>query len=118
MGFLTTITIYNDHLHDFEYDPKQFGKDILQGVEEAFYAGQSVTKNNIIVQPSRHADDNTLYLHWGNTVRTINPYSKEFEELITTNPELAMKKIKIAERLIKIAKQKIKESNELRNNKK
>jgi hypothetical protein len=107
MGYLTTITIYNDHLGEFKEDPKQFGEDILGLIDEAFHAGRAVSKNDIIVQPSRHADDTVIYLHWGNTVTNISPTCKENEELITRMPNVYIKKVKAAEKLFKWAKMRI-----------
>ena len=35
MGYLTTITVYNDNFHSFREDPKQFGKDKFRQSEYA-----------------------------------------------------------------------------------
>ena len=35
MGYLTTITIYNDALNDFKNDPRAFAIAIFEGIDEA-----------------------------------------------------------------------------------
>jgi hypothetical protein len=74
MGYLTTITFYNDAAHDLRQHPKE--------VSELIYNAQSGVQKNrgrnydpigsfanpVIIQRPRHADDTTLYLHAGNTV--------------------------------------------------
>lgn len=94
MGYLTTITIHNDALHAFEEDPKAFAEAIFKGIEEANRNRKEsdVTYKNyggyITVQPSRHADDETVYLHTGNTVFNMNPWCDDFKHLAKRNPEL------------------------------
>lgn len=60
------------------------------------------------MEPLRHADATTVYLHWGNGVHNINPYEPEFDELAKRNPELAKLMIKIAKDHLKFAEQRLK----------
>ncbi len=79
MGYLTTITVYNDAMGAFESDPKHFGERILEGISQANRAHKEVSVgfmgygNYISIQPSRHADAHTVYLHSGNTVFNLCP---------------------------------------------
>ena len=83
MGFLTTITFYNDAAHDLKEHPNV----VSQGIYDA-QAGVQLNRgydyfpvgshaNPVILQKPRHADDHTLYLHAGNTV--IDVYDADSE---------------------------------------
>lgn len=84
MGFLTTITIRNDALDIFQKYPKEFAEAIFKGINEANKSGKETDVgfknycNYIMVHPSRHADNETLYLHAGNGVSQIDVSSKRF----------------------------------------
>jgi len=118
MGSLTTITIYNDALHAFEEHPEEFAKAVFKGIVLAnrSHMEESVPfrgyANYIAVQPTRHADDHTLYLHMDNTVTELNPYSEGFRKLVEGNPGFAQKLIKEATRILKEANQKAKRIHE------
>ena len=115
MGFLTTITIHNDALGAFEKNPKAFGEAILKGIKEANYKREEVSvgfenyANYISVQVSRHADDETIYVHSGNTVLNLNPYGKEFETLLTRDIGIIQNYTDRAEFIVNAAKLKIKQ---------
>jgi hypothetical protein len=114
MGFLTTIVIHNDALGAFEKDPMLFGQTILDGINQANNIhretdmGFNGYANYISVHPSRHADDETVYLHSGNTVVNLNKYDKDFEELVAINPSLANDFVQRAQRILTNSKQCIK----------
>lgn len=114
MGYLTTITIRNDALHDFRKDPANFAEAIFKGIDEANMNYTEVSVgfagycNYISVQPSRHADDETVYVHSGNDVFNLNPYGQDFERLQERLPEILEKKIKVAKSIIDSAKKKLK----------
>lgn len=120
MGYLTTVMLRNDCAHNFREDPKQLGERILDGmdranrehksVDAAFVVGKGINCNPIEVQPSRHADDHQVYVHYGNTVFNINPWCEDFKELVGRNPDCAESFVKVAERMVKECKAKIKES--------
>ena len=110
MGYLTTITIYNDALGAFESDPENFGKRIFEGMELANRQYKEVSvgfngyANYISIQPSRHADAETIYLHSGNSVFNLCPYGKDFKELAERSPELAQEFVERAQRIVTDAK--------------
>lgn len=72
MGYLTTLTIYNDGVHMIKEDKKKFAEVIYEGIIEAH--DSPVTKgflnhgNLIHIQKSRHAEDHTMYVHMGNSL--------------------------------------------------
>lgn len=109
MGYLTTITIYNDALNSFEDNRLAFADAVMRGIEEANYAHKEVSvpclcyANAISVQPSRHADDLQTYVHYGNSVMNINPHSKDFKDLYDTMPEVAQQYVSVAETIVEQA---------------
>lgn len=78
MGYLTTITFRNDSYSEFENHPKKLVEEILKAlngiqINRGFdYFSIGSDANPVILQKPRHADDNTLYLHSGNTIVDIN----------------------------------------------
>ena len=116
MGYLTTFTIHNDALGAFEKNPKGFAEALFKGMQQASMEHKAVSvpfdsyANYITVEPSRHADDHTIFVHRGNTVVNLNPWNEDFKELVARNPEVALDYIKTAELLIKEAKLKAKEN--------
>lgn len=111
MGYLTTITVGNDRLHHFQEHPALFAETIFAAIDDAnrTYREQDRFGGYLSVQPSRHADDHTVYVHKGNCVFNINPYGKDFQELLARSPEIAESFVKCAESLVKDAKAAIKE---------
>ena len=80
MGYLTTLTIYNDGLDQIEKNPEQFVEKLLNAAKNT--SGPSILPvgsfgNLVKVQKTRHADDCTVYVHMGNTVCEMNAYSEE-----------------------------------------
>lgn len=120
MGHLTTIIIHNDAFHEFKEHPEQFGKAIIDGVYKAKLEDKQVNvgfngyANYISVEPSRHADDHTVYVHYGNTVFNLNPWNKDFEELVNQNIDTAEDFVKVAQCILNEAKKKIKTERKLR----
>ena len=114
MGYLTTITIHNDALHAFEKNPEKFGKAILEGIaranmdRKAADVGFDGYCNYITVEPSRHADDHTVFVHTGNTVFNLNPYNEDFRALLKRNPQVAADFVDVADGIVKMAKEKLK----------
>ncbi len=123
MGYLTTITIHNDAFHEFKEHPEQFGNAIIEGIHKAEYHHKEVDvgfnsyANYISVQPPRHADDHTLYIHYGNTVLNLNPWNADFKELVERSPDIAENFVNEAEWIVKEAKKKIKQEKERRREK-
>ena len=95
MGYLTTITIYNDALHVFEEHPKEFAEAIFDGIKTANRNRTAATVpffnhgNYMEVQSSRHADDFTVYVHTGNCVSNLNWYDEEFKSFAQSSPKIA-----------------------------
>lgn len=120
MGFLTHVTIYNDALHAFESNPEQFAKAIFSGLRQANHTNRATdvsfhTKNSgyggyICVEPSRHADDKTIFVHSGNSVFNLNPWNKDFQDLLERNPKYAAELVKVAESVLKQAKEALKKA--------
>jgi hypothetical protein len=85
MGYLTTITFYNDAAHDLHKHPKEVSKliyDAQNGVQKnrgRNYDPIGSHANPVIIQKPRHADDHTLYLHAGNTVIDVSEADSEWE---------------------------------------
>jgi len=109
MGYLTTITIHNDGLHELKQDREKFVQTIFDLMNEANDGHQEVNQGAISVQPSFHTDENQLYLHSGNCVTNINPYRQDFQELLKNNLQVAELFVRQAESLIKEAKRQIKQ---------
>lgn len=74
MGYLTTITFYNDAAYELREHPEEVSKGIYeaqlgeQRSQGYNYFPVGCHANPVIIQKPRHADDHTLYLHAGNTV--------------------------------------------------
>ena len=64
--------------------------------------------NYISVQPSRHVDDKTIYLHSGNCVVNLSPWNKDFEELAKKNPKWVKESLDEAQSIIDDARERLK----------
>jgi hypothetical protein len=109
MGYLTTITIYNDGCDQISKHPEEFAEKVSRaclGVytrEESHGSfGLGYHGNLVTVQKPRHADDETIYVHSGNTLMEMNPYSEYTVEVMKRNP-------KWTKGLLKMMKARIKE---------
>lgn len=84
MGYLTTITFYNDSAHDLRKHPNDVSELIynaqsgVQKREARDYDPIGSCANPVIIQKPRHADDHTLYLHAGNTVIDVAEADSEW----------------------------------------
>jgi len=110
MGYLTTFTVYNDGIDQIENHPKEFGKKVCEAIRKdvphTFGVGNHA--NLVNVQKSRHADDFTIYVHSGNTVCEMNPYSEKTEDLMENHGEFFMNMIKRIEIQLKGLKRRYK----------
>ena len=85
MGYLTTITFYNDAIEEFKKNPEQTIQMIYHaqiGVQRnrgRDYDPIGSHANPVIIQRPRHADDHTLYLHAGNTVVDVQDAESDWE---------------------------------------
>jgi hypothetical protein len=115
MGYLTSVNFYNDALGDIEADPKAFGEAILEAMNRANYSGESESgavgchANALTVEPSRHADDVTVFVHYGNSVLNLNPWNKDFKNLLS-RPNVAEAYLKAAENTVKYAREALNEA--------
>jgi hypothetical protein len=112
MGYLTTFTIYNDGLENIKDLPEQFAKAVYHGA--CSMESQEYTIGNcgnmLKVHRTRHADDHTCYVHTGNTVCEMNPFSAETKELNERYPEFFDDMLKHLEENVKKLKKMKKET--------
>lgn len=111
MGHLTTIVLHNDAMGAFQKDPKAFGEAILKAISEANLnhkrasAGIAGYANYITAMPSRHADDETLYFHTGNTLVELNEYSNNWQDISARLPDYCKELVtKAKARIARLAK--------------
>lgn len=102
MGFLTTFTIYNDCCHNINKDPEGFAQAIYDNCSNFKGERHGIAGNcNVIGQKTRHADDHTIYVHMGNCVTEVNPYSEDFKKLAERSPEFADSLVRFLESELK-----------------
>ena len=83
MGYLTTITIYNDSADELTKHPKELAEKLSNACSSVQinrgrnYDSLGNAANILTLQKPRHADDHTLYMHAGNTV--IDVYEAKSE---------------------------------------
>lgn len=86
MGYNTVMMWSNDGFDQIEKD-----KDIVRKCITASYRGGTVSAgyhtNPIKVMKTRHADDACVYVHMGNTLVEMNPYSDETRTLMERHPD-------------------------------
>ena len=94
MGYLTTLTIYNDGCDQIEKYPKEFAEKVTQACCGSITRGNKSDSfglgyhaNLVTVQRPRHADDQTLFMHSGNTLIEMNPYSQETLDIAKRCPD-------------------------------
>jgi hypothetical protein len=101
MGFLTTITIYNDSADQLTKHPKDLAEKLDKAcngvqIDKGYdYEGLGNACNILTLQKPRHADDHTLYMHAGNTV--IDVYNAKSEWAVNqfiTEMEYHLKRLK------------------------
>lgn len=99
MGYLTTFTIYNDGIHLIKDNAQDFADKIYNSAmdHEVCELQIGCFSNLVRVQKCRHADNHTIYVHMGNFVFEMNPYSDETKDLLKRNPEFFNKAIKFLE---------------------
>ena len=103
MGYLTTVTVYNDGLRLLQQYPTEFCQKLYEasGGMEAKNFGLGSRGNFANVQRTRHADDHTIYVHMGNCVTEVNPYDPKFKALMEQRPDFSDKLIKFIESELK-----------------
>ena len=84
MGYLTTITIYNDSADQLEKNSKTLAKKLEYAcmgiqIDRGSNTDSLGNASNILtLQKPRHADDHTLYMHAGNTVIDVYDANSEW----------------------------------------
>jgi hypothetical protein len=111
MGYLTTVTVYNDGLDLIKQDPVGFCDKLYETAlnHKTKDFGICGFANFAHVQQTRHADDHTTYVHMGNCVTEVNPYSRDFKELLERNPGFAAALINHLDRDVKALKKMLRE---------
>lgn len=113
MGFLTTFTVYNDGADQIKENAKEVAEAIYDGMNNMSDSKQYPIGNhcNLIKgHATRHADSWTCYVHMGNTVCELNPYSKETQQLMKNNKEYFLRMLEYMEYTSKQLRKEIKKS--------
>jgi hypothetical protein len=114
MGYLTTFTVYNDGVHLVKENAQDFADKIYDAAVTPRSATFDIAIGNfgnlVRAQKCRHADDNTIYAHMGNSVFEMNPYSDETKKLAERNPEFFKRVVKFLEKEVKDLKAILKEA--------
>ena len=111
MGYLTTVTVYNDGLDLLKKHPQDFCEKLYNAAceQEQTDFGVGYFANFANVQRSRHADDHTIYVHMGNTVTEVNAYSQDFKNIVNHHPEFAKSLVNFLESELESLKKAVKE---------
>jgi hypothetical protein len=115
MGFLTTLTIYNDGIHLLEPHAQEFAQEVRRlasGLDGPADVALGYFVNAVRVQRSRHADNHTIYIHAGNCVTEFHPFSLETQTLMRASPALFEKRLAILEKATRELKRMYKEYKE------
>lgn len=118
MGYLTTITIYNDGIDQIKKDPVKFAEGVYEAATSmrgpvTFGVGNH--SNLVKVHRTRHADDPTVYVHMGNTVCEMNGYSDETLRIMEGSPKFFEKMLDELTMQVKMLKSQLKEYKEDQN---
>jgi hypothetical protein len=110
MGYLTTFTVYNDGVGLIKANSQDFADKIYNAAIGSATCDIPVGNfaNLVRVQKCRHADDLTTYVHMGNNVFEMNPYSEETKKLAERNPDFFKKAVKFLEKEVKELKSMLK----------
>jgi len=93
MGYLTTFTIYNDGVDSLKNNQAEFCEKLMDACSNVYdnsrpdSFGHGPHANLVILQKPRHADDHTCYVHMGNTVCEMNPYSNRTKYIAENFPD-------------------------------
>lgn len=116
MGYLTTITIYNDGADQLTNDTEKLGKKLQEACHGVYTRGNvsgsfghGYHGNLVTVQVPRHADDHTCYVHMGNTLVEMHPQSNDTKRIMENNPDFFDNMLKQMENTVKELKKMKKE---------
>lgn len=101
MGYLTTITVYNDQWHDTKQNPKKFVENIDKFISKGRMDRFDYAVNQTKVHKTRHADDHTVYVHTGNTVVDTDSYGNEMQRVVEEFPDFFDQIVNVLERQVK-----------------
>lgn len=93
MGYLTTITCYNDGKDDLKNHSEAFAEQICDVMENRFtrYFPITVPLGNFVnfakIHQPKHSSEQAVYVLCGNTVCDMSPNSIETRELMERNPQ-------------------------------
>lgn len=116
MGYITTISFYNDGADTLTKHSEDLARKIdlaTKGVQRNRgydYDSLGAHANLMTLQKPRHADDHTLYLHAGNSVKDIydvydNPEKNQFYvDAFIREMEYHLKKLKQLKKDISVEK--------------
>jgi hypothetical protein len=115
MGNLTTLTIYNDGIDLIRTHAQEFA-DAVYAASNAVSGPTTIGLGNfcnlIKVQPVRHADNMTTYVHAGNTVCEMSPYSSDTRRIMREHPVFFEKMLKLMRIYVKDLSEEFKKSQE------
>lgn len=110
MGFITTFSVYNDNCDQIIEKPKEFAKEIYNSCCNPSMGYRSNVFNGVVIpQKTRHADDRTIYVHAGNTVCEMNPYSETTKDIMINSPRFFKEMLELMEANVKELKKQLKE---------
>ena len=119
MGYLTTFTVYNDGADLLRKDTEELGEKLYHSCIGVYTRngrsgdfGHGYHANLVKVQVPRHADDHTCYVHMGNTVTEMNPYSEQTQYIINNFPDFFNSMLKHMESTVKELKKMQKKAKE------
>lgn len=112
MGYLTTFTVYNDGVDRVKEHAQDFANKIYRAAIGHQTCDLAIGNfcNLVRVQKCRHADDHTIYVHMGNGVFEMNPYSQETKDMLERKPEFFEKVVKFLDSEVKELKTMLKQS--------
>lgn len=122
MGYLTTLTVYNDGIDLLPDNAEKFAKGVLDASREAGMRNEPITLgismfcNLVTVQVPRHADHHTVYVNMGNSVFEMNAYDQQTKEMLENNPKFFERAVDFLEDQVKELKKMIKESKNQKEN--
>lgn len=99
MGYLTTFTVYNDGVDLVKTHAQDFAEKVYDAAVGHDVCDLRVGNfsNLVKVQKCRHADDHTTYVHMGNSLFEMNPYSEETRKLLRSSPNFFKKMLNFLE---------------------
>lgn len=119
MGNLTTLTIYNDGIDLIPKHAQEFA-DALLATSRSMIGPATISVGNfanlVKVHKPRHADDVTTYVHMGNTVCEMCPWSDETKRIMREHPVFFKKMLKLMRDNVYELSEQLKKSEEKKTN--